>query len=143
MKKVIGILLLVVAFQASAQSNSELLKHYESYYAQMKKQGDMQGVINALTHLHVLSPNKARLDTLAVSTSVTTILQIHKNGASIFNKQNSGEGITTRVFSEQGSTEDLFEKGDVVHVSFYQDSATDEPISTNSPNNIFTISRIK
>jgi len=66
MKKVIGILLLVVAFQASAQTNSELLKHYEAYYTQMKKQGDMQGVINALTHLNVLSPNQARLDTLAV-----------------------------------------------------------------------------
>lgn len=66
MKKIIGILLLVVAFQASAQSNSELLKHYEAYYVQMKNQGDMQGVINALTHLNVLSPNKARLDTLAV-----------------------------------------------------------------------------
>lgn len=66
MKKVIGILLLAVAFQASAQTNSELLKHYEAYYAQMKKQGDMQGVINALTHLNVLSPSQARLDTLAV-----------------------------------------------------------------------------
>lgn len=66
MKKVIGILLLAVAFQVSAQSNTELLKHYEAYYVQMKKQGDMQGVINALTHLNVLSPNQARLDTLAV-----------------------------------------------------------------------------
>jgi len=66
MKKVIGILLLVVAFQASAQTNSELLKHYEAYYNQMKQQGDMQGVINALTHLNVLAPNQARLDTLAV-----------------------------------------------------------------------------
>lgn len=66
MKKVIGILLIVVAFQVSAQTNSELLKHYEAYYAQMKQQGDMQGVINALTHLNVLSPNQARLDTLAV-----------------------------------------------------------------------------
>ena len=66
MKKVIGILLLVVAFQASAQTNSELLKHYEAYYNQMKQQGDMQGVINALTQLNVLAPNQARLDTLAV-----------------------------------------------------------------------------
>jgi len=66
MKKVIGVLLLAVTFQASAQTNAELLKHYETYYAQMKKQGDMQGVINALTHLNVLSPNQARLDTLAV-----------------------------------------------------------------------------
>jgi len=66
MKKVVGILLLAVTFQASAQTNSELLKHYEAYYAQMKQQGDMQGVINALTHLNVLEPNQARLDTLAV-----------------------------------------------------------------------------
>ncbi len=66
MKKVIGILLVLVAFQASAQTNSELLKHYEAYYAQMKTQGDMQGVVNALTHLNILSPNQARLDTLAV-----------------------------------------------------------------------------
>ena len=66
MKKVIGILAIAVAFQASAQTNSELLKHYEAYYAQMKKQGDMQGVVNALTHLNVLSPDQARLDTLAV-----------------------------------------------------------------------------
>jgi len=66
MKKVIGILLLAVVFQASAQTNPELLKHYEAYYAQMKQQGDMQGVINALTHLNVLSPSQARLDTLAV-----------------------------------------------------------------------------
>lgn len=66
MKKIIGILFLAVTFQVNAQSNSELLKHYEAYYAQMKKQGDMQGVINAMTHLNVLAPNQARLDTLAV-----------------------------------------------------------------------------
>lgn len=66
MKKVIGILLMFVAFQMNAQNNSELLKHYEAYYTQMKKQGDVQGVINALTHLNVLAPNQARLDTLAV-----------------------------------------------------------------------------
>ena len=32
----------------------------------MKTQGDIQGVINALTHLNILSPNQARVDTLAV-----------------------------------------------------------------------------
>tara|TARA_B110000444_G_scaffold224186_1_gene227196 strand:- start:841 stop:1425 length:585 start_codon:yes stop_codon:yes gene_type:complete len=32
----------------------------------MKTQGDVQGVINALTHLNILSPNQARKDTLAV-----------------------------------------------------------------------------
>jgi tetratricopeptide (TPR) repeat protein len=31
----------------------------------MKKQGDVQGIINALTHLNVLQPSKARQDTLA------------------------------------------------------------------------------
>jgi tetratricopeptide (TPR) repeat protein len=66
MKKVVVILLVVFSIQLSAQSNSELLKHYESYYLQMKSQGDVQGVINALTHLTVLAPNQARLDTLAV-----------------------------------------------------------------------------
>ena len=33
---------------------------------QMKTQGDVQGVVNALTHLNILSPSQARLDTLAV-----------------------------------------------------------------------------
>ncbi|MBT8267874.1 MAG: hypothetical protein KJN59_01530, partial [Bacteroidia bacterium] len=37
-----------------------------SYYAQMKQQGDIQGVIDAITHLNLLSPNKARKDTLAI-----------------------------------------------------------------------------
>tara|TARA_Y100000991_G_scaffold208761_1_gene188126 strand:+ start:493 stop:1101 length:609 start_codon:yes stop_codon:yes gene_type:complete len=35
------------------------------YYAQMQKQGDVQGIINAMTHLLVLEPNVARKDTLA------------------------------------------------------------------------------
>jgi len=48
-----------------AQENLELIKHYKSYYAQMQKQEDMQGVINAMTHLLVLEPNIARKDTLA------------------------------------------------------------------------------
>ncbi|MCH7524949.1 MAG: hypothetical protein IIC74_08065 [Bacteroidetes bacterium] len=66
MKKLIGILVFVFAFQINAQDNKVLIKHYEAYYKQMQKQGDVQGVINALTHLNVLSPNKGRLDTLAV-----------------------------------------------------------------------------
>lgn len=52
-------------FQINAQSNSDLLKHYEAYYKQMKAQGDVQGIVNALTHLNVLSPSVARQDTLA------------------------------------------------------------------------------
>jgi len=66
MKKLIGIIVFVFAFQINAQDNKVLIKHYEAYYKQMQKQGDVQGVINALTHLNVLSPNKGRLDTLAV-----------------------------------------------------------------------------
>ncbi len=57
--------MLLCAFQVTAQSNSELLKHYEAYYNQMKSQGDVQGVINALTHLNILQPNQARKDTLS------------------------------------------------------------------------------
>ena len=48
-----------------SQTNTVLLEHYKSYYAQMQKQGDVQGVINAMTHLLVLEPNVAREDTLA------------------------------------------------------------------------------
>lgn len=66
MKKLVGLLVIVFAIQASAQSNSALLSHYQAYYEQMKKQGDVQGVIGALTHLNVLQPNQSRIDTLAV-----------------------------------------------------------------------------
>ena len=37
----------------------------QSDYAQMQKHGDVQGIINAMTHLLVLEPNEARQDTLA------------------------------------------------------------------------------
>jgi tetratricopeptide (TPR) repeat protein len=66
MKKLLGLLVFILAFQINAQDNNALLKHYKAYYKQMKTQGDMHGVINAITHLNILSPNKARLDTLAV-----------------------------------------------------------------------------
>jgi len=49
----------------NAQSNNELLKHYEAFYNEMRMQADVNGIINALTHLNVLSPSKARKDTLA------------------------------------------------------------------------------
>jgi len=52
-------------FGISAQTKTELKKHFEAYYTQMKKQGDMQGIINAMTHLDVLEPSQARKDTLA------------------------------------------------------------------------------
>ena len=55
----------LASFGLSAQTNPELTKHFEAYYKQMKQQGDVQGVINALTHLEVLNPTQARKDTLA------------------------------------------------------------------------------
>jgi len=66
MKKLIGVLVFIFAMQINAQDNAVLIKHYEAFYKQMQSQGDVQGVINALTHLNVLSPNQGRLDTLAV-----------------------------------------------------------------------------
>ncbi|WP_299337789.1 hypothetical protein [uncultured Psychroserpens sp.] len=65
MKKLILLLAVVTTFNVSGQSKSELVKHFEAYYKQMKGQGDVQGVINAMTHLNVLQPSQARLDTLA------------------------------------------------------------------------------
>ena len=64
MKRLIGLILLVTSLQISAQTNTDLLKHYEAYYKQMKKQSDVNGVISALTHLNILSPSQSRLDTL-------------------------------------------------------------------------------
>lgn len=65
MKKLVGLVLVMSSFMMSAQTNSELVKHFEAYYMQMKTQGDVQGIINGMTHLNVLSPSQARLDTLA------------------------------------------------------------------------------
>ncbi|AXT21011.1 hypothetical protein D7030_00060 [Flavobacteriaceae bacterium AU392] len=65
MKKILGLMIFMLVLQVNAQDNNELVKHYEAYYKQMKIQGDVQGIINALTHLNVLSPNVARKDTLA------------------------------------------------------------------------------
>lgn len=65
MKRYLVIVIVLCFASANAQSNPELLKHYEAYYTEMKLQGDIQGVINALTHLNILSPSKERRDTLA------------------------------------------------------------------------------
>jgi tetratricopeptide (TPR) repeat protein len=65
MKNIITILALLISISAFSQSNQELLSHYQKYYKQMQSQSDIQGVINALTHLNILSPNQARKDTLA------------------------------------------------------------------------------
>ena len=65
MKNIITILALLISISAFSQSNQELLSHYQKYYKQMQSQSDIQGVINALTHLNILSPNQARTDTIA------------------------------------------------------------------------------
>lgn len=41
------------------------MEHYKAYYKEMRMQGDVNGVIGALTHMNVLSPSKERRDTLA------------------------------------------------------------------------------
>ncbi|WP_222982991.1 hypothetical protein [Flagellimonas meishanensis] len=65
MKKLVVLLLLFVGFNGLAQSQNALLDHYKDFYKEMRLQGDVEGVINALTHLNVLAPSKERKDTLA------------------------------------------------------------------------------
>ena len=65
MKKLVFGSVLMIGLTGIAQTNSELQKHYEAFYKEMRLQGDVDGVITALTHLNVLSPSQARKDTLA------------------------------------------------------------------------------
>jgi len=65
MKKLFFIIALAASTSIFSQSNGDLKTHFEQYYQEMKKQGDINGVINALTHLNVVAPNKERRDTLA------------------------------------------------------------------------------
>lgn len=65
MKKIVIVLLLSMGFVSTAQTNTDLLNHYEAFYKEMRLQGDVSGVINALTHLNVLAPTQQRKDTLA------------------------------------------------------------------------------
>ncbi len=65
MKKLILLLVVMASFSMTGQTKNELQKHFEAYYKQMKLQGDVQGVINAMTHLDVLKPTQARKDTIA------------------------------------------------------------------------------
>ena len=66
MKNFITIAILIFAVSLQAQESKNLLDHYSKYYKQMQSQGDIQGVINALTHLNIIDPNEKRKDTLAV-----------------------------------------------------------------------------
>ncbi len=65
MKKIVLIAFIAIASLVSAQQSTDLKTHYEAFYKEMRLQGDVSGVINALTHLNVLSPSQARRDTLA------------------------------------------------------------------------------
>ena len=65
MKNIISSLLIMCTLSTFSQTNQELVSNYKKYYKQMQSQADIQGVINALTHLNVLEPSQARKDTLA------------------------------------------------------------------------------
>ncbi|KPM32226.1 Hypothetical protein I595_1876 [Croceitalea dokdonensis DOKDO 023] len=65
MKKLLFIVVCAIGCVAMAQTKTEMQKHYEDFYREMRIQGDVNGVIHALTHLNVISPSKQRKDTLA------------------------------------------------------------------------------
>ncbi len=65
MKRFFLVIILLGGLTSQAQTKSELLTHYEAYYNEMRLQGDVNGVINALTHVNVLAPTVERRDTLA------------------------------------------------------------------------------
>lgn len=65
MKRVIFVLAMTLGFSGTAQTKTELQKHYEAFYQEMRFQGDVNGIINAMTHLNVLAPTQGRRDTLA------------------------------------------------------------------------------
>ncbi|WP_439151089.1 hypothetical protein [Winogradskyella sp.] len=65
MKQITIAVVMLFSVSVFAQTNTELKKHFETYYKEMKKQGDVRGIINAMTHLNILEPNVARKDTLA------------------------------------------------------------------------------
>ena len=65
MKRLAIAVVFMTSLAVGAQTTSELQKHYEAFYKEMRLQGDVIGVINALTHLNVIAPTTARKDTLA------------------------------------------------------------------------------
>jgi len=65
MKKIVTLFIVISSLGITAQTKTELTKHFEAYYTQMKEQGDIQGIIDALTHLERLQPTQARKDTIA------------------------------------------------------------------------------
>lgn len=65
MKRFTIALLCLMTLSMSAQTTNELQKHYEAFYKEMRLQGDVNGVVSALTHLNVIAPTTERKDTLA------------------------------------------------------------------------------
>ena len=67
MKKLLIIVIVCLGYSYSgfSQTSTDLQKHFEAYYTEMRKQSDIAGIINALTHLNVISPSIERRDTLA------------------------------------------------------------------------------
>ncbi|AKA35251.1 MAG: hypothetical protein CMH48_01745 [Muricauda sp.] len=64
-KTAIITLFFLISFLGWSQTQEELKKHYEAFYKEMRLQGDVNGIITALTHLNVIAPSKERRDTLA------------------------------------------------------------------------------
>lgn len=64
-KTAIITLLFLTSFVGWSQTNEALKEHYEAFYKEMRLQGDVNGIITALTHLNVIVPSKERRDTLA------------------------------------------------------------------------------
>lgn len=65
MKIRLSFFFLMSVLMGFGQNSTDLKTHYEGYYEAMKSQGDVNGVISALTHLNVIAPSKERRDTLA------------------------------------------------------------------------------
>ena len=64
-RSVIFLVLFSMVFSVQSQNSDVLKSHYQAFYKEMRLQGDVNGVINALTHLNVIDPSKERRDTLA------------------------------------------------------------------------------
>ncbi len=66
MKKIVLVICIALVIPLGIQAQEDLKKHYQAFYKQNLEQGDVQGVINALTHLNILDPSQERRDTLAL-----------------------------------------------------------------------------
>jgi len=71
MKKIIFCFLALVTFTTQAQKNKKknntetaLVAHYQKYYKMMLENNDLDGAIEGLSHLIVLTPSQTKKDTL-------------------------------------------------------------------------------